>query len=127
VRIQRLHPRVALWAATVACAIFGGVTLWYRAGLHGWPWDGPGRLSLCGRDYIPAGSPMTLVQLDHQVGRQVRLYAVYRALAPIGPEVFADSSPAQRAAPRQPGEPCTSSLYTSAGTGYQMFNLSGGP
>ncbi|HTU95415.1 MAG TPA: hypothetical protein VMF14_06205 [Solirubrobacteraceae bacterium] len=124
-RIQRLRPRLALWVATIAVVIFGGVTLAYAAVLHGWPWDGPGRLSLCGRDYDPEGSPITLQQLDRRLGRSVRLYPAYQAMAPIGPEVYADTSPAQRAAPRRPGEPCSGSLYTRAADGYQMFNLSG--
>ncbi len=124
---RRLHPSVALAAALLCCTAFIGLTLWYRVDLHGFPWDGPGRLSLCGRYYVRDGPVMTLAQLDRQERATVHLYPAAHPLAPLGPEVYADASPAERAAARAPGEPCAGALYTQDGSGYQLFALSGSP
>ena len=107
----------------------GAFLLWYRATMHNWPWQGdPARLSICDRDYYPEDQDVSGAQMRRDGIDPHHLFAVFRAPVLIGPEIYADASPAQRAAPRQPGSPCTGSLVIEdAPDRYRIYGLSGGP
>lgn len=123
--------RRAISAAIVTAlvAVFAGLLVWYRATLHNWPWEGdPARLSICDRDYYPGDQAESTKQIRGDGFDPHQLYPVYRAPPLIGPQVYADASPAKRAAPRDPGEPCTGSLLIQDSPGrYRVYSLSGGP
>jgi hypothetical protein len=122
------------WANLVVAALAVLVPLllgWYRATMHNWPWDGdPARLSICGRDYYPdpAMRDVTAAQMRADGYDLNHLYPVFRAPALIGPQVYSDTSPPRRAAPRQPGEPCSGSLIIEDSPGHYLpYELSGSP
>jgi hypothetical protein len=124
-------PRnVAKVAMGLVVAVVAAYTLYYRATLHDWPWQGdPARLSICGRDYAVDGAPRTPSQLRANGTDVRRLYPVFRAPPIIGPQVYSDMPPAKRAAlNRQPGQGCGGSLIIKdAPDQFRVYAFQGGP
>jgi hypothetical protein len=119
-----LLRRLVAPVAVVLVIVAAGTSVLYHEEASGWPWSGPQWLHLCGRDYEKEGPPETLARLEQQAERHLHLYPAYVVLPVLGPEVYADTAPTDRA--HAPGEPCSGALYTRSGSDYQIFTLSGG-
>lgn len=127
--MDRVPRRVAAIAAASVAGLAVAFVGWYRVTMHNFPWQGdPARLSICGRNYYPEAKDVSTGELRADGVDSRRLFAVYRAPIIVGPQVYADTSPAQRAAPRPVGEPCAGALVIEDAHGrYLVYRLSGGP
>lgn len=126
------YVRIVAGAAVALVAIFSAYSLYYRASLHDWPWEGdPAGLSMCGRDFAAdfTETALTGAQMKSRGIEVNRLYPIFRAPPIIGSQVYSDLPPARRAAiNRQPGEGCGGSLIIKDSPNrYRLYYLQGGP
>ena len=122
-------------AVGASLAVILGITvvysLYYRAAWHDWPWQGdPASMSMCGRDFAAGPGSVESASQMSQDGFDVhQVNPVFRAPSIIGPQVYSDVAPAQRAQiSRQPGEGCGGSLIiVDSPSQYHVYRLEGGP